>query len=66
VRCWCQQLGTLLTFWLAEEHKAVLLDKYADLEKAGKLDTYLAKRRKKNATAERKHMPSRRVDRDDE
>eukprot|EP00898_Chlorokybus_atmophyticus_P003801 jgi/Chlat1/4421/Chrsp29S04547 len=43
----------------SELRKALLLDKYKELKENGKLDTYLAKRRKKNAAKDHRYVPYR-------
>ncbi|XP_071962055.1 ribosomal RNA processing protein 36 homolog [Antedon mediterranea] len=42
----------------SEKRKAELTEKYKMLKESGKLDTYIAKRRKKNASKQRKHFSS--------
>ena len=44
----------------AERKKLELAEKYKALKESGKLDKYLAKKRKKNAAKERKLLPNER------
>ena len=39
-----------------------LAEKYKKLKESGKLDKFMGKRRKKNASKDRRHMPERRVE----
>ena len=41
----------------SEVKKQLLLDKYNELKKKGKLDDYLAKKRRRNASKEHKNIP---------
>ena len=47
----------VFVFVLAEKKKLELVDKYKELKDTGKLEKYLSKRRKRNATKERKFLP---------
>ncbi len=44
----------------ADKRKAELVEKYKELKAAGKLDSFLAKRRKKNAAKDHRFIPYRR------
>jgi hypothetical protein len=44
----------------AGERRALLVDKFEELDRTGRLDAALAKKRAKNAARDRRHMPDRR------
>lgn len=41
----------------AEKKKLQLAEKYQELKKSGKLENFLSKKRKRNATKDRKKLP---------
>lgn len=43
---------------LAERRKLELAEKYKELQKSGKVDKYLGKKRKKTAQKEKKKLPA--------
>ncbi len=45
----------------SDKRRAELLQKYEELKKGGKLENYMAKRRKKNAAKDHRYVP--RIDR---
>lgn len=45
----------------ADKRKAELVAQYGELQKAGQLDKYLAKRRRKNAAKDHRYVPSARA-----
>ncbi len=45
----------------ATQKKLLLAKKYAELKKSGKFDKFIAKKRKKNASRDRKQLPFRRT-----
>jgi hypothetical protein len=44
----------------ADVKSLALVDQFLELKKSGKLEQHLAKRRKKNATKDRRYIPSER------
>jgi hypothetical protein len=50
----------LLFLPAADKRKVELVEKYKELKAAGKLDSFLAKRRKKNAAKDHRFIPYRR------
>lgn len=57
-------IRSILTFFYlfpaADKRKVELVEKYKELKAAGKLDSFLAKRRKKNAAKDHRFIPYRR------
>lgn len=45
-------------FFIAEMKKLELADKYAELKRSGKLESFLSKKRKRNAIKDKRHLPS--------
>ncbi len=45
----------------ATQKKLLLAKKYTELKKSGKLDKFIAKKRKKNASRDRKQLPFKRT-----
>lgn len=42
----------------AEKRKLELAEKYAELKRSGKLESFLNKKRKRNAIKDKRHLPS--------
>ena len=53
----CPLKKGIVYFFLADKKKLELAEKYKELNKSGKVDKYLSKKRKKNAAKERKKLP---------
>lgn len=47
----------MVFFIAAERRKLELAEKYKELQKSGKVDSYLGKKRKKTAQKEKKKLP---------